>query len=283
MAYCTNCGAPMEGLYCTQCGARSAEGGEPVSGAPPPSGSPPSGASSPASPGKSKTLMYVLFGCGGVLVVALAAAIALGLFVRQKAGDVGRNPAMAAAKMVAALNPDIEVVSADEASGRITLREKKTGKTITMDFRDVQKGRISFEGDGGERVEIESEGEGKSGTFRMKTPEGELRAGAGSLASLPSWVPVCPGAAPGEAFSAQSVEERTGTVHLKCRGPVEEVAAFYERQLKAAGMKVQRQAVLAGEANMVILGGQGRSGEELNVTVMSTDEGTAAHLVYKHR
>lgn len=283
MAYCTNCGAPMEGLYCTQCGARSAESGEPASGAPLAPGSPPSGASSPASQRKSKTLMYVLLGCGGVLVVALAAAIALGLFVRQKAGDVGRNPAMAAAKMVAALNPDIEVVSADEATGRITLREKKTGKTITMDFRDVQKGRIRFEGDGGERVEIESEGEGKSGTFRMKTPEGELRAGAGSLASLPSWVPVCPGAAPGEAFSAQSVEERTGTVHLKCRGAVEEVAAFYERELKAAGMKVQRQAVLSGEANMVILGGQGRSGEEVNVTVMSTDEGTAAHLVYKLR
>lgn len=282
MAYCTNCGAPMEGLYCTQCGAKSAEAGDPASGTPP-AGLPPSETFSQTPPRKNKVLMYALFGCGGVLVVALAAAIALGLFVRQKAGDVGRNPAMAAAKMVAALNPDIEVVSADEASGRITLREKKTGKTVTMDFRDVQKGRIRFEGEGGERVEIESEGEGKSGSVRMTTPEGEFRAGRGSLGALPSWVPLCPGAEPAGAFSAQSVQESTGMVHVKCRGSVEEVAAFCERELKGAGMKVERQAILTGAANMVILKGERRGGESVNATILSTDEGTVAQLVYKLR
>lgn len=277
MPFCTNCGAPMEGEYCSQCGAKSGAASHPPSVSPPASAVPP-----PAR--RSKVFTYVLLGCGGLIVVALVSAIALGLFVRQKAGDISKNPAMAAAKMVAALNPDIEVVSADEATGRITLREKKTGKTVTMDFRDVQKGRIRFEGEGGERVEIETEGEGKSGTVRMTTPEGEFRAGQGALANLPDWVPLCPGAQPGGAFSAQGLKEDSGMVQLRCGGSVERVAAFYEGELKAAGMAVQRQAVESGGAGLVILTGENRNtGRSLSATITSSDGGTTASILYKIR
>ena len=61
---------------------------------------------------------------------------------------------------MAALNPNVEVVSTDERAGKITLRDKQTGKTVTFDARDVQKGHISFEGDNGEKVEIQGEGQG---------------------------------------------------------------------------------------------------------------------------
>lgn len=277
MPFCTNCGAPLEGEYCTQCGAKSGV----ASHTPPPS---PPGTAAPPPAGRNKILTYVLLGCGGVIVVGLVAAITLGLFVRQKAGDIGKNPAMAAAKMVAALNPDIEVVSADEATGRITLREKKTGKTVTMDFRDVQKGRIRFEGEGGERVEIETEGEGKPGSVRMTTPEGEFRTGQGSLASLPDWVPLCPGAQPGGAFSAQSLKEDTGMLQLRCGGSVEQVATFYEGELKAAGMVVRRQALQSGGAHLVILTGEDRqTGRSLSATVASSDGSTTANILYKNR
>ena len=277
MPFCTNCGAPMEGLYCTRCGAKSGEASEAPCAPPPPAAAPP-----PAQ--KSKVLTYVLLGCGGLVVVALVSAIALGLFVRQKAGDISKNPAMAAAKMVAALNPDIEVVSADEATGRITLREKKTGKTVTMDFRDVQKGRIRFEGEGGERVDIEAEGEGKSGALRVTTPEGEFRAGQGSLAELPSWVPLCPGAQPGGAYSAQSLKEDTGMLQIRCGGSAEQAAAFYEGAMKAAGMSVKRQAAASGGAQMVILTGENReSGRSLTATIATSDGGTTANILYKGR
>jgi hypothetical protein len=56
----------------------------------------------------------------------------------------GNNPGFAAAKMMTALNPDVDVVKADENTGKITLRDKKTGKTAVLDFQDIQKGRISF-------------------------------------------------------------------------------------------------------------------------------------------
>ncbi|MCL6546407.1 MAG: hypothetical protein K6T61_14370 [Bryobacteraceae bacterium] len=277
MPFCTNCGAPMEGLYCTKCGAKSGEASETPSAPTPPSATTP-----PAR--KSKVLTYVLLGCGGLVVVAVVSAIALGLFVRQRAGDISKNPAMAAAKMVAALNPDIEVVSADEATGRITLREKKTGKTITMDFRDVQKGRIRFEDESGERVDIETEGEGKSGSFRVTTPEGEFRAGQGSLADLPSLVPLCPGAQPSGAFSAQSLKEDSGMLQIRCGGSVEQVTAFYEGAMKAVGMSVQRHAAVSGGAHLVILTGENRSaGHSMNATITSSDGGTAANILYKSR
>lgn len=283
MAYCTNCGAPLKGRYCQRCGAKSDQAPDMAPGAPPPASTGPAGPPAQAPPRQSKALTYVLLGCAGVVVLALVGAIALGLFVRQKAAEMGRDPAMAAVKMAAALTPDIEVVNADEATGRITLRNKKTGKTVTMDVEDVQKGRISFEGEGGERVTIQGEGEGTSGAFRITTPEGEFRAGTAIPRNLPSWIPLCPGAEREQVVVAESEREGLGTLHLTCSGSVEDVAAFYERQLKAAGMAVEKQRVLAGSSNMVTLKAERSGGESLTATILSAEEGTAAHLVYKSR
>jgi len=275
MAFCTSCGAPLEGSFCTQCGAKSGEEA---------SAGPASQVQSPvqAPARKSKALTYVLFGCGGLIVIAIVSAIAFGLFVRQKAGDFSKNPAMAAARMVAAMNPDIEVVSADEATGRITLREKKTGKTVTMDFREIQKGRITFEGDEGESVDIHAQGGGDSGSMTVRSKDGTMVIGQGSLAQVPRWVPRCPGAQPAGSVSSQGQNEDGGMLHLKCDGSVEEVAAYYERELKREGMTVKRQAILSGETNMVMLTAQEPgSGHGVNATVLASGEGTVAQLVYQ--
>ena len=129
--------------------------------------------------------------------------LAVGLFIRNKVSESGGNPGFAAAKMLAAMNPDVEVVSADEGTGKITLREKKTGKTVTLDFQDIEKGRISFEDESGEKLDIQTEGEGGRGSVTMKGSDGTMQWGTGSLADVPGWVPKFPGARMEGAFSAQ--------------------------------------------------------------------------------
>ena len=266
----------MEGAFCPNCGAKSGEAS--------PAGSQPSEMPATSQPPakKSKTLVYVLAGCGGLILLVLIVMVGLGIFVRQKVGEFGDNPALAAAKLAAALNPDVEVVSADEGTGKITLRDKKTGKTVTMNFRDVQKGHISFEGENGEKVDIQGEGEGGSGSLTVKGPEGSMQFGQGSLAKIPDWVPKYPGGQAAGAFAAQGAEGDSGTFQLKCGGSVEEVAAFYEREMKKAGMTVQRHSMQSGGSSTIMLIGEpGASGRTLSATITSSDEGTTAQIGYQ--
>ncbi len=248
MAFCTSCGAELDGSFCKNCGARA---DAPAQDRPP----------QPPGPRKNKLLVWALAGCGGLLVIAAVAAIALGLFVKKKASEFGENPAFTAAKLAASMNPDVEVVDADEGTGKITLREKKTGKTVTIDFRDVQKGRISFEGDEGEKVEI---------------------GGEGSLAKVPEWVPKYPGGEVAGTFTTQGGAEEGGTFHLKCGDSAGEVAAFFERELKAAGMKVEKHSMQSGDSAITMITGAGDADRRtVNVTVTSTAEGAVAQVVYQ--
>ncbi len=214
-----------------------------------------------------------------MIVLGLICSLALGLFVRNKASEFGGNPAFAAARMMASMNPNVEVVEADEGSGKITLRDKRTGKTVTMDFRDIQKGRISFEGENGEKVDIA--GEGEKGSVSVKTNEGTAQFGAGSLADVPGWVPKYPGAEAVGTFSSQTEGKEGGAFQLKCSGSVQKVADYYEQSLKSAGMTIQRQMMPGGAGVAMVKGTDSAQGREITVTVMGGEGGAIAHVVYE--
>jgi hypothetical protein len=278
MAFCTNCGSSMEGQFCTNCGARSdaalPEGVQPA--APTPGGAP--------APKKSKVLLWVLLGCGGLIVIVILVMMAVSFFVARKASEFGKNPGFAAAKIMASLNPNVEVVKADENTGKITLRDKKTGKTVTLDFQEIQKGHMSFEGERGEKVDIRGEAEGGAGSVTVKGPEGTMQFGQGSLANVPSWVPKYPGAQAAGAFTSQQGGEEGGTFQLQCGGSVEEVAAFYERELKSAGMKVQKTSVqVDNRTTMSVVGADEARQHTVSVTAGTSDKGTVAHVMYMVR
>ena len=277
MAFCTNCGSEMDGPFCASCGARSGESA-PASGQP--VGEPAAAQQPPAK--KSKVLVYVLAGCGGLIVITLVGVLAFVLFIRQKVGDVSGNPALAAARVVAALNPNVEVVSTDERAGKITLRDKQTGKTVTFDASDVQKGHISFEGDSGERVEIQGQGEGGSGSVTVKGPDGSMQFGEGSLAKVPDWVPKYPGAQAVGTFTMQGGTGDAGTFQLKCGGSVDQVASFFEREMKGAGMAVQKNSMQSdGGGTTIVIGQDEASGRTVSATVSSSSEGTVAQITYQ--
>ena len=248
MTFCTNCGASMEGQFCPKCGARV--GAEVSAGAP------------EAPQKKSNVLTWVLVGCGGLVVLALVIALGIGFFVRSRIGDT-RNPGFAAAKLMASMNPNVEVLNADENTGKITMREKKTGKTVTLDFKDIQRGRISFQDDSGEKVDIRSGGD------------------TGSLANVPAWVPKYPGAQATVTYSAQGKDQDGGTFQLKCSGSIQQVADYYEQQLKAAGMKIEKNSMQSGSGSMTMVSGtDDASRRSVMVSVSTSDGSTVAQIVY---
>src|SRR5450759_1653720 len=91
----------------------------PVPPAPAPPGGP--GAMYPPPPKKTSPIVWVLVGLGAFLLLVVIAVAGAGFFLVHKVKQAGldpelmrRNPGLATVKMMAALNPNIEVLSVNE-------------------------------------------------------------------------------------------------------------------------------------------------------------------------
>lgn len=202
---------------------------------PPP---PPVATSAPAPPPAKKTSpwVWVAVGCGGVLLLILLIFLIGGYFVAKKVGNFAKeaeeNPAMAAAKMIAAVTPDIEVVEADDKRNTITLRNTKTGEVVTMDVNEVKEGRIKFKTDKGE-AEISGD---RGGGITIRTEEGTATFGTGD--AYPDWLPPYPGASPEALFTSRTESESIGTWQFLTDDATAKVVSFFQRELRERGFKI---------------------------------------------
>ena len=85
-------------------------------------------------------VVWVLVGIFGFFLLAgVIFTIVVGTFVHKAT----KNPALTAAKLLAMANPDVQIVDSDDRRNTVTLRDKKTGETITVDLDQIQKGKIN--------------------------------------------------------------------------------------------------------------------------------------------
>jgi hypothetical protein len=249
---------------------------------------PPPQAPAPAAGAQKKTspLVWVLVGCGGLVLLAAVIMLVAGMFVAKKVGsyakDAEKNPAMAAAKLVVAMNPDLETVSTDESAGTITIRNKKTGEVLTVDFDDVKKGKLRFKNEKGETAEISASGEGDSGKLEIKSDKGSMTFGAGGSSEAPSWVPEYPGSETQGVYSAQGPQGTTAAFSFDTKDSPEKVIEFYEGKLKAAGFEVSTSTFKkTGKVSGGLINAESkRDQRQIHVTVSAEDEGTKVALNY---
>jgi len=225
----------VQGPFCGNCGTPIAGG--PLAPGPAPAAPPVSTAPASAQAASTKTspLVWVLAGCGGLIVIG---ALVFGLVVfkaRQLVHTAQHNPAYAMARLAALANPDIEIVSTDEDKGTMTVRNKKTGETVTVNFQDAQKGKSVFE-QNGKKSEINATASGDQGSFEVKSSEGSVKFGTNE--KTPDWVPVYSGTTPQGVYSAQNAQGTSGSFRFTTNDSVDQVRQFYEDALKKAGMKV---------------------------------------------
>jgi hypothetical protein len=199
-----------------------------------------------------KPLFWILGGCGGIIVIGAIAFFVLSYFVYNKAKQVSREfqerPALATAKAITALNPDVEVVDADDEKGTITIRNKKTGETITMSADDASKGKLSFKKDGKDVGSVELKAGENSGSLEIKSNEGSAKVGVGISDQAPNWLPMYPGANIQWDLSVHSKDGQTGSLHFVTTDSAERVVRFYEEEFKQAGFTVSTSAVQQGGA-----------------------------------
>ncbi len=289
MAFCTKCGASVEGDFCPQCGAAIGSPGTTNAG----TGS--SGAFIPPPPAplpakkKGRAIFWILGGCLGLVILGAIVFFSLTYFVFRKAGidpDLMKsNPTLAVAKMVMTVNPDIEVLSVDEKTGIIRVRDKKTGKTMTMNLKDVEKGKIVFQDDKEGSVEIQTQGEGDNASVEVRSDKGTMQWGAGAKAELPSWLPSYRGATATGVFSMNGEDGKAGSCTLKTSDSPEAVASFYESALKQAGFTVQKisQTAPGQGAVIMLMAEDDDGGRRANVATQKGDEGTTITLTFENK
>ncbi len=289
MLYCTKCGAVVEGHFCRQCGtalnpAPEAPQAQPT---PPPAAGAIPTAQQPPVMRKTSPLKWVLVGCAGIIAIGAIVAISLGFFVVHKVRQAGldpelmkRNPALAVTKMITAFNPGLDIVSVEEDSGRITVREKSTGKLLTMNFEDVRKGKLVFTDEKGEEVSVETHPGGDHGSVTVKTKEGVVKVGA--QWSPPAWLPAYSGARIETGTSSESPSEKAGTASFLTNDSGPTVLNFYEQALRKDGFEVQRNTTgTGGTITVATLSAQSEDHQRsAGVTAISGEGETRITLTY---
>ena len=188
---------------------------------------------------KSKAWLWILAGCGTFVLLGGITAAVLVYYVFDKAQEVvelaEEQPALAVAKFVTALNPHLEIVSVDEEKGLITVKDKNTGKTVTVNVDEARDGKIEFTEEGKEPATIEAGGSGESGSLEIKTEEGTAKFGAGAPDNLPDWLPAYPGAEIKGTYSVKNKEGQSASFTFTTEDSMDKVISFYEDALKSAG------------------------------------------------
>jgi Na+-transporting methylmalonyl-CoA/oxaloacetate decarboxylase gamma subunit len=239
-----------------------------------------------AAPRKKSPWIWVAAGCGGViLVVMIVLAIVIGVVgkkVRSFAEEAKKNPAVAAVKLAIAFNPDLELVKADNAAGTITIRNKKTGEVLTVDMAEAKQGRIRFRNEKGEEVTLEGHGEGGEGSFRVKSKEGEVAFGSGTQPTLPTWVPMYPGAKPTGSVSQHKAEGSSGSYMFTTSDSTDAIIGYFEKKLTSEGFKVETMSAKGMPTSVANLNAKADDGRrEVNVTAVPVSGAVQVTVEYQ--
>jgi len=231
----------------------------------------------PSSGGPQKGLSGLAIagiGCAGLFVVAGIAGFLLIQKGCQKVSqivqDSGGQPVKTAAQLAVMANPDLEVVSTDEAKGTMTLRQKSNGHVMTIPVTEAAQGRFSVQDAEGKRTEVSvGNGPDGGGTLTVEGPDGKMAvSSAGADAPMPAWVPGYPGAQtqPG-GMRAETPEGISGNATFTTTDPAAKVRQHYETALKQQGFTTEVASFGSGDA------------ETTSITATKNDGKTTVNLV----
>jgi hypothetical protein len=229
-------------------------------------------------------LAWIGIGCV-VIIILCGIAVGIGGFFLKKAADkISKNPGMAAAEMVVRMNPDLELVSKDEKANSITVKDKKTGKTMTLSAEDVKNGNFKIQTDEGTTT-FNTNGNGVS--IKSTDEKGQVstfNAGAGTPQNLPSWLPTYPGGTVSGTYDTNNNEGRTAAFTVTTKDDSNKVIDYYDAQLKGAGLTTEKSTYSTNGQNGGTVTGKSADGKrEASVMVSTNTEGSQAVVTFTEK
>ena len=139
--------------------------------------------------GKSRIGFYLLGGCGLLAVLAIVAMLVVIFFTKKKVSTLVANPAMTAAETAVKLSPELELVSSDHKKNKITIKNKATGETITIDVGEARDGLFDFADKMREVFKPNAEGAKEDGAASSDGTTREVEAAPEPVAENPADAP----------------------------------------------------------------------------------------------
>lgn len=224
-------------------------------------------------------------GCGTLLLLTMVAG---GLLVmkgcqkfKEVAGDLDfeKNPTKAAALMALRLNPELEIVSTNDATGEVTVKYKQSGETVTMSFEDIAQGKFTIKNDKGETITMDASNAEKQGVV-VTGPDGHMVIG-GTQSAPPEWVPQYPGARSTGGMKNEKGASVNGSFAAETTDSVAKVREFYDARLKAEGYETSVTSTQGDGGEMVMISGNKEEGKR-TVNVMIQGEAGKTTVAYSY-
>jgi hypothetical protein len=213
----------------------------------------------PSAPKRIPVWVWILAGVLGLVLLAGIAVVATGVFIYKQAKDAADNPTAALAKIAAMVNPNVEVLGVDEANGKVTIKDKESGKTVTISIDDLKQGKLE-----------------------VQTDEGTVRVGADVDAKTPGFVPLYPGAKRNNVISTDSPEAEGGTVVLEVKEEFGKVKAWYEEQISKGGFDTKSATTTTNSdgPSAVLMAAKNDDKATLHIVINTEAELTRATIIY---
>jgi hypothetical protein len=246
---------------------------------PPPPPPPPPPAPPPPPPAaaqkNNKTLIIVLCVIGAILLIIGGCVTTCAFVVRKKAmeysQDAQKNPTYAALSLAASVSPNIQIVSKDPNTGKMTLRNKKTGEVVTIntnDFTPENIGRAFEQLSKGVKPVVESSEStdepaepavARATKSRMtpaaepaeeapaaepeqpaapKISAGKAAAMAATAKRFPAYVSPYPSGQTTEAIMQSFGPATIGSYEFLTSDGTDAVSSYYEKRFTAAGLTI---------------------------------------------
>ena len=184
------------------------------------------------------TLAKVGIGCGIVVLLGLIVGGIAAAFLVKKGtefvAEAEKNPALATAKLLAAADPNVEVVGSDDVAQTVTLKNLQTGQQVTVDLKGLQEGKIAWEDESG-RSEISASGEQVS----ISGSDGSTATFAAGSGQIPAWVPTYPNGQANGISSFSNNESDGGLFTVTTTDPAEQASTWYQEELKKLGFVIE--------------------------------------------
>lgn len=202
---------------------------------------------------------WIIIGISAFACLIILGASVLTYFLVKKAESVAKNPVSAIARLAAAANPDIEVLDVNETTGKVTVKDRRSGKVTTIDGDAIKDGKIT----------IDSE-------------EGHAEIGTGANIKAPNWVFVPPGAKIVGGMTGSTPQGDGGSIVFTSTQSIDDLRAFFEERYKGAGFEQKMSNVSTTANGQAIQLVYQREDRKRNVTVGAavSSEGVGGTIVY---
>lgn len=198
-------------------------------------------------------LVWVAIGCAGILVLVGVVTFVGGIYVFKKAKNVVEemedNPVLATARLIAATNPDVELVAADEEARTVIFLNSKTGEEFTFNYQDIEEGKFSFTSDEG-TYDVDASGE--AGRLTITGDDGTAILGSSvGLENFPDWLPIYPGASAEGTFFTETPDGEMGAYVVRSDDGLEIVMDYYVAELEAVGLEIAQRTTMPSGAVLI--------------------------------